>query len=255
MESQMAFTPLPAVYWGIAENVDTSAFSLLNIPFLNHAYSRVTEFPLLAGRNRAYAIREGVSVCLFAHSAPLDQFPPNLEEMVALSKLKVLWKQAVSEERERLWWGKGHSISPTLIRQKRMQSQKRGQTDARTHRTVRFNLTCTDQRTTYLKLWISISTLVFILWDTFTYGTQEECTVKALVLGILESTTWKMFSGKYSPDNVLQCADANPTTFHSPSLTPWSMLQFGSLSRHSSKPATSCTRADLLSSKERGLNM
>lgn len=90
MESQMAFTPLPAVYWGIAENVDTSAFSLLNIPFLNHAYSRVTEFPLLAGRNRAYAIREGVSVCLFAHSAPLDQFPPNLEEMVALSKLKVL---------------------------------------------------------------------------------------------------------------------------------------------------------------------
>lgn len=89
MESQKTLAPLPAAYWGIAENVDTNVFSLLNISFLNCAYGRVTKFPLPAGRHVAYAIGE-VSVCLFAHPAPLDQFPPNLEKMVAVSKVKVL---------------------------------------------------------------------------------------------------------------------------------------------------------------------
>lgn len=32
------FTPLPAAHWGIAENVDTSVFNLLNILFSDRAY-------------------------------------------------------------------------------------------------------------------------------------------------------------------------------------------------------------------------
>lgn len=83
------FTPLPDACWGIAENMDTNAFSLLNILFLNHACGCVTKFPLPAGTS-GLCSWVGVSVCFFAHPAPLAKFPPNLEEMVALSKLKVL---------------------------------------------------------------------------------------------------------------------------------------------------------------------
>lgn len=62
---------------------------MLNVPFVNLADSQVTLLPLPAGRNGV--VQLGASQCVFfAHPAPLDQFPPNLEEMVALSKLKVV---------------------------------------------------------------------------------------------------------------------------------------------------------------------